>query len=413
MVPKRKAVLIPRQIEQFIQFLRDLNYSESALKYSESRLTALDLYMQNHNISEYTSEIGLKYLEIFQNKSLATFQSYRATIIRFNDFLFENQKYQVKHSYNWKENQKETLSSVFQKILEKYLKSCKDTGCSARTLAIKKACITEFLWSTNCTEIKSVTASVVAIACTKLNKTYQIQQVLHFLKYCCIESIFQYDFSTIIPRCRRPQPLPSIYSVEEIQKVEQIIDKSTKVGKRDYAMILLASRLGIRACDIHNLSFDNLDFERHRLSFIQKKTGIELSLPMPGDVETAIVDYVKNARPVSNCKKIFLNPNTMHSFLKTGALGKRVYYYLQNAGIPVSGRRRGSHIFRSSLATSMINDKVPYEAVRKVLGHTYFNSVQHYAKLDIERLRICALPPVESSGRFEDFLMGGINHERI
>ena len=81
--------------------------------------------------------------------------------------------------------------------------------------------------------------------------------------------------------------------------------------------------------------------------------------------------------------------------------------YFHAAGIDITGKKHGPHTFRSSLASSMINDAVPYEAVRKILGHSNLKSIKHYAQLNIEMLRQCAIEVPEPTGRFKEFLHGG------
>ena len=76
------------------------------------------------------------------------------------------------------------------------------------------------------------------------------------------------------------------------------------------------------------------------------------------------------------------------------------------AGIEPGGRKQGAHAFRSSLASSMVNDNIPYEAVRKILGHTDQNAIRSYARLDMEQLRGYALPVMEATGIFAEFLEG-------
>ena len=79
------------------------------------------------------------------------------------------------------------------------------------------------------------------------------------------------------------------------------------------------------------------------------------------------------------------------------------------AGIDITEKKHGPHTFRSSLANSMINDDVPYEAVTKILGHTDSDAIKHYAKLDLEKLRECAIEVPGPSGTFKAFLDGGTN----
>ena len=98
------------------------------------------------------------------------------------------------------------------------------------------------------------------------------------------------------------EKLPSYYSKEEILQFENQIDRLSIVGKRDYAMFLLASRLGLRSSDIRLLQFSDIDWDKNEIRIIQKKTKKPVILPLLEDVGTAIIDYVMNARPDKKTK---------------------------------------------------------------------------------------------------------------
>ena len=91
--------------------------------------------------------------------------------------------------------------------------------------------------------------------------------------------------------------------------------------------------------------------------------------------------------------------------LRSGVVKK----YILQAEITITNRKHGPHAFRASLATAMVNDTVPFEAVSKVLGHTTKDTIQRYAKLDLEGLRQCALEVAPASGKFQFWLTGGQN----
>ena len=99
------------------------------------------------------------------------------------------------------------------------------------------------------------------------------------------------DYSTIIPHYTKPYVIPSVYSVEEIRAIEETIDTGTIIGKRDYAMILLASRMGMRSGDIARLRIEDVQ-NRTDLDIIQEKTGNTLHLPLIREVKLAIDDYL-------------------------------------------------------------------------------------------------------------------------
>ena len=117
------------------------------------------------------------------------------------------------------------------------------------------------------------------------------------------------DFSLkLVPvkRTAASARIPSTLTLEQIEKILSSVDRDSPQGKRDYAVLLLAVKLGIRTCDIRNLRPSNIDWEQHMISFVQIKTGEPLSLPLPVDVGWAIIDYLKNGRPVSDAPEIFL-----------------------------------------------------------------------------------------------------------
>jgi len=237
-----------------------------------------------------------------------------------------------------------------------------------------------------------------------------VRDFLRFLsKTGCIET----DLSTFVPHHKHILNIPATYSVEEIHRFEGAIDQSSDIGKRDYAMMLLATRLGIRSGDIVRMTMENFDFEHDKICFSQQKTGEILRLPMLSDIKTALMDYIANARPATKDKVIFIRHNAPYQGITTSVLRFTVTKYFYKAGIDTTAKKHGPHVFRSSLASSMINGNIPYETVRKVLGHSDLDAIKHYARLDIEKLRECAIEVPEPTGTFLAFLNGGALHDRV
>ncbi|WP_200868438.1 tyrosine-type recombinase/integrase [Gracilibacillus boraciitolerans] len=202
--------------------------------------------------------------------------------------------------------------------------------------------------------------------------------------------------------------VPVTYSENEIFRFENAIDQSSKIGIRDYAMLLLATRLGMRSGDIAGLTFDEINFDGNSIHIVQEKTLQPQELPLLPEIKDALKNYIENARPTDNDERcIFLRQNAPYQGITTSAIRFVTTRYFQKAGIDISDKKHGLHTFRSSLASSMVNNQVPYDVVRKVLGHTDPNAIKHYAKVDIERLREYAIEVPTPSGVFEAFLNGG------
>lgn len=198
-----------------------------------------------------------------------------------------------------------------------------------------------------------------------------------------------------------------MYSLEEIRRLEDEIDCSTSYGLRNYAMILLASRMGIRSGDIVNMQLNDLDFEHDRLRFIQKKTGTEQEFPLIPKVKHALQKYIENARPPVDSKYIFLRTEAPYGTLTTGTIRSMLTNIFSAARVDYREKKHGAHSLRSSLASSLVNDQVPYEAVRKILGHTDPRAITHYAKIDMENLRKYSLEAPPPSGNFKEYLRKG------
>ena len=143
-----------------------------------------------------------------------------------------------------------------------------------------------------------------------------------------------------------------------------------------------------------------------RTGFIQRKTNNEVVLPMIPELKEALEVYLE----VANTEDGYLFHSLHAPFyrLQSSAIYGIVNRYFRIMEIDTSGKRHGPHSLRASVSTSMINDDVPYEAVKDVLGHTSPNAIRHYAKNDIEKLRRCAIPVPTPSGKFHEFLEGGV-----
>ena len=105
----------------------------------------------------------------------------------------------------------------------------------------------------------------------------------------------------------KQEKIPSFFSADEICTIEESVNRSGGIGKRNYAMLLLAGRLGLRASDIANLQFSNIDWEKSEIRLTQYKTGNPISLPLLNDVGNAIIDYLKYGRFKSESQNVFIS----------------------------------------------------------------------------------------------------------
>lgn len=237
--------------------------------------------------------------------------------------------------------------------------------------------------------VKFLTARALNTIADKISVLKSFLQFLHDNQYV------EQDFSIYMPKVpRRKQRLAHTWTEEEKSRMLNAIERGTSIGKRDYAMFLLATDLGMRTGDIVSLKFENIDWAQCRIHFIQEKTEIPQELPLSEELGKAIIDYMKHGRPKDPCSYIFIKHTAPYG--KITSFWYHMQKYLKIAKIPVESEKpHGPHTLRFSLATRMMDAGIEYETISAVLGHSNPASTNRYLRADIERLRLCALNPEE------------------
>lgn len=222
------------------------------------------------------------------------------------------------------------------------------------------------------------------------------------LRFLHSERILETDWSYLVPRdsYRKEAKLPTTYTKEEVERMLNAVDRGSPKGKRDYAMMLLASRLGLRASDICGLTFENLLWSQNLIVLIQEKTKKRIELPLLTEIGNAIIDYLKFGRAVSDLPYVFLHANHGYHRLQEPTLHSIVCFYMRLAGIEnIDDKKHGPHALRHSLAGFLLEKKTPLPVISEVLGHSNTESTKTYLRIDMESLRQCALqvPSVNTS----------------
>jgi site-specific recombinase XerD len=224
--------------------------------------------------------------------------------------------------------------------------------------------------------------------------------VKRFLVFLFKNDVIKSDLSACVPKLRRPRSLPSVYAGDEISKLMAAVERSDSIGKRDYAIIMLASRLGLRSSDIVSLTAENINLDEKTISIVQVKTCVPQKLVMNAEVEEALFDYIKNGRPQIENPKLFLHGKAPFLPIKAATCFAITKKYFDLAGIAAQGRRQGPHALRASYASALVAKGVPYTVVQKALGHEGLDSAKSYVRLDAKRLRNCALDVPKPTGAF-------------
>ena len=215
-----------------------------------------------------------------------------------------------------------------------------------------------------------------------------------FLGYLKENSLVHSDFKPILNRSaqRKKRVLPC-FTHEEVETILKQINTDTNEGKRDYAILFLASQTGLRSIDIANLRLTDLDWVNDTIRIIQRKTGRSLILPLETDTGNAIAEYILNARPESDSEYVFLRTYAPYRKLSdVGSMGNILGKYLKKAGIiRYAGDGKSFHALRRSMGTWMLEAGIPLTTISQVLGHKEHDSAKQYLSMDHERLAACAL----------------------
>lgn len=220
-----------------------------------------------------------------------------------------------------------------------------------------------------------------------------------FLQFLLMRGILQQDLSHVLPTIRVPRDasIPSVWEPDHIARLLEVIDRSSPKGKRDYAILLLACRLGLRVGDIRTLRLDDLNWEAATIEIAQSKTRAALSLPLTEEVGEALIDYLRSGRPETPYREVFLRLKPPFvPFSENSHLHYIVTHWRQMAGIRFqSEQRHGLHSLRHSLATQLLQKQTPIHVISEILGHATTASTLIYAKADTEALRGAALDTEE------------------
>jgi integrase/recombinase XerD len=202
----------------------------------------------------------------------------------------------------------------------------------------------------------------------------------------------------------RHESEPHLWTAEEIRRLLAVIDRQSATGKRDYAMILMTARLGLRISDLRQLGLGDLDWRAKTLTIVQHKTGRPLTLPLLDDVGWAVIDYVRHGRPETACTRVFVKHSyPFGAFGGSSSVASRLPRYAARARIEFPpGQACGMHSLRGALAVAMIGNGAPVPVVSAVLGHASSDTTQaYYLRFDTERLRCCALDVEDVTGQPE------------
>ena len=212
-----------------------------------------------------------------------------------------------------------------------------------------------------------------------------------FLRYAHREGATTADLSGVMdrPQFYRLSSIPRSITWEEVGRVLAGVDRRTRAGKRDWAILLLLVTYGLRGREVAALTLDDIDWKRERLAVPERKAGHSTAFPLSASVGEALVDYLRAGRPQTGSRRVFFRAVAPVEPFTPAAVSARARHYLIKAGIDVP--RPGSHTLRHTCVQRLVDADFALKTIGDFVGHRSAKSTEIYAKVAVEPLREVAL----------------------
>lgn len=209
------------------------------------------------------------------------------------------------------------------------------------------------------------------------------------LRFLHAEGRTPLDLTSAVPSVAawRLRSLPRALNPGQVALLLGSCDQATPIGRRDFSILTLLARLGLRSGEVALLGLDDMDWRAGEIVVHGKGSRRDL-LPIPRDVGQAITSYLKMGRPRSECRRLFLRARAPVEGLSSDAIGMVVRAACDRAGLP----QVGAHLIRHSMATNMLAHGAPLSEIGQVLRHVHPATTSIYAKVDRDRLQELARP---------------------
>lgn len=397
--------------ETYFNAMRNKGHTDGSADYYARQVKKIERFMAENGLETYTEQTGASFLSWWvksQSPSEELQSRVSVVIQRLNQMT-------AGEEITFKKPRKEAvlLPGRIRAGIESYCRfQAEHCGLKDGTLKYHMHALEQFFQESGVTDFPDITLQLIETGFRQsTHKQAYKTAIRKFMLFLYQKGYIQTDFSEQIPRILpgvpNSQPLPSVYSDAEIALILGAVDRGTMKGCRDFAILTLAARLGLRASDICGMTLGEVDFDHDEIRIVQKKTSVPLKLPLLPEVRDALSAYIGRRCCTDPEDVIFRQCRAPHQKLTHVGLWCIMRKYLKASGVEPGRRRRGTHALRSSLASSMVGMDVPYHAVQKVLGHESPQAARSYIRIDLAGLRKFTIPVPDASGNFARCLEGG------
>jgi len=296
----------------------------------------------------------------------------------------------------------------FEAVLTAYEKECENNEYSLRGMRTRLQRLfffVDYLSLRRVMDVSEITPEIISDYVISIcpNHEKSIAAILTtlrvFLRFLYLNEYTEKDLSLSVPKQNRYYypAVPSTWEPSEVKRMLDAIDRGSPMGKRDYVILLLVAKLGIRAGDIRALKLSDLNWTAKIITITQEKTNTKVTYPILHDVGWALIDYLQNTRPACGTQHLFVRLHApFEAFGENANLHNIITKYTRLAGITVPrGKRHGLHSLRHSLASTLLEQGASLSVISEILGHVDLKSTSVYLHTDLDGLKYCALDPEE------------------
>jgi len=381
-------------IRDCVVFLRQEGYSKPRIKdYIRFWRDGIQGYMKKNSLGNYRPDIGESFLKGMPLMSPSHMRAIRRSVHVLDDFLLHGKvrKRIVQYVHH------ELPGKIGEFALE-FLKYQENLRRSRLTIENHRRKLSYFITHLSLRSVGHISDigedDVLSFISSAQNcKDEYLNTIRLFCRFLYEQKYIDTDVVYVIGRNNYSirEKLPSVYNAEEIGLIENTVEQSSAVGKRDYAMLLLTTRLGLRSSDIAGLAFENLDWQRNLICLVQQKTKKIVELPLLADVGEAIINYMKYGRPLSELQQVFLTATAPYSSVNRLVINGAISRIIRASGVNINGRKFGPHSMRHTLASQLLRNGTSLPVISETLGHSDTQVTMNYLRIDINSLMQCAL----------------------
>jgi integrase/recombinase XerD len=402
------------KLEKITEGLKELllenHYNPVTIRFYEREWKKIQTFLiTEYGDTRYEMERGLKYLEkqynLVSRYNDGTLSQQRVQLLRVVHMLEDYSLHKVLTRRYYASKNPLALDESYSSLFSEYAEFLGSSELSASTISHYKSISTVFMDYLTQRKVLSV-GQITMDICNSYLKTLAgysfktVEQnvcgVRHFLRFLHSSGkiVVGYAEKIHMPPVSKSAKIPSAWQADELRAMLSAIDRNNPIGKRDYAMIILACVLGLRIGDIKNLRFGSFNWEEKKLSIIQHKTHKPLTLPIPDAVGWAVIDYIRNGRPCYYESDIIFLKH-MPPFDPVGDdnhMQQQITRYMRKAGIDQRSKKRsGFHSLRHSAGSLLLEMETPLPVITDILGHSDSNVTSVYLKTDLQKLAECIL----------------------